>query len=89
MNYYLYILQSQVKETFYVGSSDEPKRRVKYHNGESKGYTRRFRPWNLVYEYGFDTKQEALKAERKVKSLKSKKMIKLLIEGKINIHDYL
>jgi putative endonuclease len=89
MNYFLYILQSQSKETFYIGSSDDPERRIEYHNAESKGYTKRYRPWKLVYSNGFKTKEEALRAERKVKSWKSKKMIRLLISGVINIHDYL
>ena len=88
MSYYLYILQSEVKETFYVGSSDNPKRRELYHNGESKGYTKRYRPWKVVYTLGFESKELAQKAERKVKSWKSKKMIQFLISGKIDITDY-
>ena len=89
MAYSLYILQSEIKQTYYIGSSDEPHRRTKYHNSESKGYTQRYRPWNIVYTHPFDTKQEAQKAERIVKKWKSKKMIRLLIEGKIDIRDYL
>jgi len=43
----------------------------------------------LAYRHEFQTKEKALAAERKVKSWKSKKMIRLLIEGKIAIEDYL
>ncbi len=89
VHYYLYILLSHIKETYYVGSSDDPERRVRYHNSVRIGYTQRHRPWKLVFSAGFETKEEALKAERKVKSWKSKKMIRLLISGVINIHDYL
>ncbi|MDZ7719451.1 MAG: GIY-YIG nuclease family protein [Balneolaceae bacterium] len=89
MDYFLYILQSEIKETYYIGSSDNPQRRLPYHNAESKGYTQRYRPWKLVYTHPFDTKQKALKAEQIVKKWKSKKMIRLLIDGKISIHDYL
>lgn len=89
MAYFLYILRSQIKETYYIGSSDNPGRRHFFHNNDSKGYTRRFRPWDLVFTKEFDTKEQALAAERKVKSWKSKKMIRLLIEGKIDIEDYL
>lgn len=89
MEYSLYIVQSQIKETFYIGSSDDPERRLSYHNSESKGYTQRYRPWTIVYTHPFDTKHEAQKAERSVKNWKSKKMIRLLIEGKIDINDYL
>ncbi|MCW9706541.1 GIY-YIG nuclease family protein [Fodinibius salsisoli] len=40
MKHFLYILRSEVKETYYIGVSDDPERRLAYHNGESKGYTR-------------------------------------------------
>ena len=89
MKYYLYILRSQIKDTYYIGSSDNPKRRCYFHNNDSKGYTLRFRPWEVVFTAEFATKEEALAGERKVKSWKSKKMVKLLVEGKIKIEDYL
>jgi len=89
MKYSLYILKSSVRDTYYIGSSDNPKRRLPYHNGESKGYTQRYRPWKLAYTHTFDSKQQALQAEQVVKKWKSKKMIRLLIDGKIDIRDYL
>jgi putative endonuclease len=89
MNYFLYILKSEKKETYYTGCSDDPERRCYFHNNDSKGYTLAWRPWELVYSYGFETKDQALAAERKVKSWKSKKMIRLLVEGKIDIENYL
>lgn len=89
MNYFLYILRSEKRETYYTGSSDDPVNRCFFHNNQSKGYTIRDRPWKLVYRHGFETKQAALAAERKVKSWKSKKMIRLLVEGEIDIEDYL
>ncbi|MDX1642635.1 MAG: GIY-YIG nuclease family protein, partial [Balneolaceae bacterium] len=51
MPYSLYVLQSTIKETYYTGRSDDPERRVIYHNSESKGYTQRHRPWELVYTH--------------------------------------
>ena len=89
MPYYLYILRSQVRETYYTGVSDSPERRHHFHNHDGKGYTVRFRPWDLVYTRDFESKQEALEAERVVKGWKSRKMIRLLVEGKIDIEDYL
>ena len=87
MPYFLYILQSTLKETYYIGSSENPNRRTYFHNNDSKGYTLRYRPWKLAYTKGFPTKEEAMAAEKKVKSWKSKKMIRLLIKGKINLDD--
>jgi putative endonuclease len=90
MKYYLYILQSEVKETYYVGMSNDPDRRLHFHNTDDrKTHTSQYRPWKVVYSHGFETKEEAFAAEQKVKSWKSKKMIRLLIEDVINIEDYL
>ncbi|MTI87881.1 MAG: GIY-YIG nuclease family protein [Balneolaceae bacterium] len=90
MKYYLYILRSEVRETYYIGYSTDPERRCWFHNNESKkAYTKRYKPWEIVYRISFETMPEAMAAERKVKGWKSKKMLRLLIEGVIKIEDYL
>ena len=90
MKHFLYILRSEVKQTYYTGISNDPDRRLHFHNhSDTRKHTLRYRPWALAYRHEFQTKEKALAAERKVKSWKSKKMIRLLIEGKIAIEDYL
>lgn len=83
MCYSLYILTSTFKDTYYIGSSGDHKRHLPYHNSESKGYTQRYRPWTPAYTHLFDTKQQAIQAVKVLKNWKSKKMIRLLIEGKL------
>ena len=85
MPYFLYILQSHVNQKFYAGSSENPKRRLLYHNSIEKGFTARYRPWNLVFVKEFPSKYLAQKAERKIKSWKSKSMIERLIHGEITL----
>jgi predicted GIY-YIG superfamily endonuclease len=85
MPYFLYILQSHVNQKFYAGSSEDPKRRLLYHNSIEKGFTARYRPWNLVFVKEFPSKYLAQKAERKIKSWKSKLMIERLIHGEITL----
>ena len=89
MGYYFYILRSELKEIYYYGSSDDPDRRLGYHNGEQKGFTQRYRPWKIVFRHKFRTRAEAETAERLVKGWKSKKMTRLLIDGMIHLEDYL
>ena len=89
MPYYLYILASSKKETYYAGISKDPTLRLQYHNTQNKGFTVRYRPWQLVYTCEFISRIEAQKAEQKIKRWKSKKMIRMLVEEKIYIHDYL
>ncbi len=85
MKYYLYILLSEKHGKYYIGISQNPARRLEYHNIKEKGFTSRYRPWKVIYMKEYETKAEALKAERKVKKWKSRKMIELLIAGNIKV----
>ena len=85
MPYSLYILQSQVNQKFYAGSSEDPRRRLGYHNTIEKGFTARYRPWKLVFVKEFPSKSLAQEAERKVKSWKSRLMIERLIKGEFTL----
>ena len=89
MKFYLYILKSTVKDKFYIGISKNPYLRLDYHNTIEKGFTSRYRPWVIAFLEEFDSKTNALKAERKIKSWKSKTMIKRLIDKEIDIKDYI
>ena len=49
MAYYIYILQSETDGTYYLGSSQDPEKRLEKHNAPHHGYTGRKQPWKLVY----------------------------------------
>jgi len=85
MEYHLYILKSLVVYKYYTGISKNPQRRLSYHNTVEKGFTSRYRPWELVFTKKFNNKAEAIVAEKKVKGWKSKVMIEKLISGKIKL----
>ncbi|MCL4509719.1 MAG: GIY-YIG nuclease family protein [Bacteroidetes bacterium] len=85
MSYYLYILYSKVGDRYYAGSSEYPIRRLKFHNTIEKGFTSRYRPWELVYTKEYGTKAEALAAERKIKRYKSRRMIEGIIKGIVDV----
>ena len=76
---YLYILHSISSGKYYIGVSDNPKRRLQYHNTLEKGFTSRYRPWIIKFTKEYPTKIEAMKIERKIKSWKSKVMIERVI----------
>jgi len=73
MAYYFYILGSEQQEKYYYGSSDDPDRRLLYHNNEKKGFTQRYRPWNIVFRYKFEIRVEAEAVGKLVRWWKSKK----------------
>ena len=85
MEYYLYILKSQVIDKFYIGISQNPKLRLEYHNTIEKGFTSRYRPWKIVYTKEFSSREEAGEIERKIKRWKSKKMIERVVSGEIKL----
>ncbi|MEW6508697.1 MAG: GIY-YIG nuclease family protein, partial [Bacteroidota bacterium] len=42
MNWFLYILKSKLNEKHYIGISQNPVRRLEYHNSIEKGFTSRY-----------------------------------------------
>ena len=85
MKYYLYILKSLSSEKYYIGISQNPERRLYYHNNFEKGFTSRYRPWEIVYTKEFASKELAISAERKIKKWKSRTMIGKLVAGEIDL----
>lgn len=79
--YYVYIIQSLLDASYYVGYSHDPQSRVLKHNSSNTGYTSRKKPWKLVYVEEYKTKAEAISREIEIKRQKSKVYITKLIEG--------
>lgn len=67
MKYSVYILQSELDLTFYVGYSKNVDDRLKQHNAGKSVYTSRHRPYKLIYIEEFDTEREAKERERYIK----------------------
>ena len=82
-----YILQSEKNGKFYVGSSDDLNRRILEHNSGQTKSTKSGKPWEIVFSFDFDDSIAGLNAERRVKSLKSRKIIEKIINGSIKIPD--
>ena len=76
----VYILFSEDYGKTYVGFTSNLIERFKSHNYLSKkGYTIKFRPWQVIYVEFFTTKFEALKKEKLLKSGKGREFIKEII----------
>ena len=78
---YLYFLHSLVIDQYYIGSAKDPHVRVVYHNKSCKGWTKRGRPWKLVYIKPFDSKREAQFWEKRIKKLKRRDIIEMIINN--------
>jgi putative endonuclease len=76
----VYILYSEKFNKNYTGYTSNLIERFKSHNFlETKGYTLKFRPWDVVYVEFFYSKSEAKKKEKYFKSGVGREFIQNLI----------
>ena len=83
--YYIYILYSKTIDRYYVGHTNDVKRRLEEHNNPSRRnkFTAQTSDWILVLEIlAGDTRSKAVKFERYIKKKKSRKYIEDLISSK-------
>ncbi len=85
MGYFVYILYSKKLDRYYIGSSCDPVERLRYHNLELKGWTKRGVPWGIVYTTEFTDRNTAMVKERFIKNQKSRKFIEKLISGEYEL----
>jgi putative endonuclease len=80
----VYVLYSQNFNKIYIGYSSNIQERLKSHNElATKGWTVKYRPWQLFYTEVFDTKAEAMKREKQLKSAKGREFIWAEIKNKL------
>jgi putative endonuclease len=71
MEYFVYIIQSQVNGSLYIGQTRDLQDRLIRHNQGRSRYTKAKRPWTLLYSEQFKTGSEASKRESELKSHKT------------------
>ena len=81
----VYVLYSKKYKKVYIGFTSNLQEKFKSHNElATKGWTVKFRPWDLVFIEEFQTKSEALKREKNLKGAKGRDEIWKIIYGRIN-----
>ncbi len=85
--HYVYILHSEKRQRYYIGSTWDLDHRLNQHNSSHKGFTSVGGPWKLVYSETCETKTEALKRERYLKRMKSTRFIEDLLNPEKNNMD--
>ena len=77
MMYTVYALYSKKFDKIYVGFTQNLEQRLMSHNHlGKKGHTAKYRPWSVVYTESHDTKLEALKRERQLKSSRGRVFVR-------------
>lgn len=81
MPYHVYVLLCQ-DGSFYTGYTKNLDLRIRLHmNGDGARYTRMHRPKKLVYVEEFASRAEAMKWEKKIKTLNHQKKKRLMKTG--------
>jgi putative endonuclease len=68
MPFYFYVIRSLVDGSYDKGQTNDLADRVKRHNDGRSNYTRTKRPWKLVHSEAYNSRSEAAKRERYLKS---------------------
>lgn len=77
----VYVLYSEKFDKYYTGFTSSLIERFYSHNKfSSKGFTKNFRPWTVVYVEFFDNKKDALNREKYLKSGYGRNYLKLILK---------
>ncbi len=83
--YKVYAIISESTGKMYIGQTVDLELRLKQHNSEAGHlgqYTKQNKgPWKLVYEEKHQTRTEALKREKQLKSFRGREFIKNVIKN--------
>ena len=65
----VYVLYSESFNKIYIGYTSNIEQRIKSHNElATKGWTIKFRPWKIVLTEFFESKNDAMKREKQLKT---------------------
>jgi putative endonuclease len=78
--FHVYVLYSPGYDKIYIGFTKDLQARFASHNElATKGYTIRYRPWEILYTESYNTKQEAMHREKQLKSHQGRNFIRGLV----------
>jgi putative endonuclease len=81
--YTVYVLYSVRFNKIYIGYTSDLESRFKSHNElGTKGWTIRFRPWEILLTENFESKSNAMKREKQLKSAAGRDFIWKLVRSR-------
>lgn len=78
--YFVYIIYSESFNKTYVGATHNLELRIFQHNSGKSNYTKKYKPWSLVYTEEFESKEDAFSREKFYKSSAGRDKMKVIIE---------
>ena len=87
MSYHVYILYSGSRDLFYVGVTNDLKKRLQQHNSKESGFTAWGVPWILLWATLKTSREEAELLEKKLKNLSRVRKIRFIRKYREGIQD--
>jgi putative endonuclease len=78
--YYVYVLQSKVKDFIYVGFTTDLKRRFREHNAGQSFSTRPYVPFELIFYEAYRNMKDAKRREKYFKTTKGRQILRLMLQ---------
>ena len=79
--FYVYVLRSLKNGRHYTGSTNNLERRLIEHNSGQTKYTSQAGPFELIYKETYNTKLEASRRERFLKTGRGRELLKEILGG--------
>lgn len=75
-NFYVYLLESEVDKSWYIGYTNDITRRIQEHNNGESYYTKRKMPWRIMYYEVSFNKFDAIAREKYLKTGMGRRYLK-------------
>lgn len=77
--YYVYILQSKIRNFLYTGFTQDLKRRIREHNNKEELSTKHYAPLELIHYEAYKNEKDAKRREEYFKMTKGKTTLKIML----------
>ena len=79
MGYFVYILYSRQYHRTYIGQTNSLQNRLGYHNAGKVRSTKAYAPWEMIYFEEHNSRSEAMKREKWLKTSQGRKLVKRIL----------
>lgn len=80
MFYYIYFLESLKKKEFYIGFTEDLRKRLSYHNNGLNVSTKKYMPWRLIFYEAYLDKEDAMRREKYLKTNQGSRLLKRMLK---------
>jgi putative endonuclease len=82
--FYVYLLESEIEKSWYIGYTNDLRKRYISHNKGENRATKNKKPWKLIYYEAYINRIDAKKRERFLKSGSGRKFLKKQLNNYLN-----